>query len=121
MRRPPRTITPRRETRDKPDTIATGAASNSGHGVATKHRHRTLGRSAPQPCRPGDQERQWEEPLGQAIGETHDGSTGGGGFTGQPDDARIGAVVGTRRGPDLDRPPALIVPLRASCPVWSST
>ena len=27
--------TPRRAARDNPDTIATGAASSSGHGVAT--------------------------------------------------------------------------------------
>ncbi len=32
---PLRITTPWREARDKPDTIATGAASNSGHGVAT--------------------------------------------------------------------------------------
>ena len=32
---PPRTRTPIREARDNPDTIATGAASNSGQGVAT--------------------------------------------------------------------------------------
>ena len=32
---PLRITTPCREARDNPDTIATGAASNSGHGVAT--------------------------------------------------------------------------------------
>ncbi len=32
---PLRITTPCREARDSPDTIATGAASNSGHGVAT--------------------------------------------------------------------------------------
>ncbi len=32
---PLRITTPSREARDKPETIATGAASSSGHGVAT--------------------------------------------------------------------------------------
>ena len=32
---PLRITTPCRDARDKPDTIATGAASSSGHGVAT--------------------------------------------------------------------------------------
>ena len=32
---PPRTRTPIRDVRDRPDTIATGAASSSGQGVAT--------------------------------------------------------------------------------------
>ena len=32
---PPRTTTPNRDARDNPATIATGAASSSGHGVAT--------------------------------------------------------------------------------------
>ena len=32
---PLRTTTPRREARDSPETIATGAASSNGHGVAT--------------------------------------------------------------------------------------
>ena len=32
---PLRITTPAREARDSPDTIATGAASSSGHGVAT--------------------------------------------------------------------------------------
>ena len=35
QRRPPLTTTPRRAARDNPDMIATGAASSSGHGVAT--------------------------------------------------------------------------------------
>ena len=32
---PLRTTTPRRDARESPETIATGAASSSGHGVAT--------------------------------------------------------------------------------------
>ena len=87
-----------------------------------QHRHRPHRRPAPQPRRPGDQQRQRKEPLRHPVGQPHHGRAGRGGLASQPDDARIGAV---RRRCAVAlisiTPPALTAPLRTSSPARNST
>ena len=101
---PLRMTTPAREARDSPETIATGAASSSGHGVATTSTAtaRTADPLASQAAT-RQQQRQRQEPRRVAVGQPHDRRVLRPGLLRQPHDAGVGAVFGGCGGAQLER------------------
>ena len=97
---PPLTTTPRRAARDKPATIATGAARMSGHGVAT------TSTATARPISPdtahaavGDTDAHSEEREGVAVGEAHERRVVRRRRLDQPHDACVGRVIGPSCSP----------------------
>ena len=99
---PPRTRTPIREARDNPDTIATGAASNSGHGVATT---RTATARAAEPltshASPATDKASGTNQAATRSARRTTGADSAAASFGQPDDPGVGAVRRRRRSADL--------------------
>ena len=70
---PPLTTTPMRAARDSPDMIATGAASSSGHGVATTSTATArTGEPATAQATPASGEGERHEEHGEAVGGAHE-------------------------------------------------
>ena len=101
---PPRTTTPNRDARDSPATIATGAASSSGHGVATTN---TATARCADPLTshadPATPSASGTNQAADAVGQPYHRCAFRRGLLGQAHDARVGAL---RRGAgraDLER------------------
>ena len=121
-RPPPFTTTPRRAARDRPETMATGAARMSGHGVATT-RTATARSSSPDSAHatPASARLTPRNTHGVAVGEPHERRARRFGFRDQPDDAGVGALRPRRRGPQVERSAGVHAPASDRVPDARST
>ena len=105
---PPLTITPRRAAREIPATIAIGAASRSGHGVATtRTASPRTGSPDSEPGRRGDGQRERDEDEGVAVREADERRLAVLRLLDEADDPGVGALGGRRGGAKIERGPGV--------------